>query len=185
MKKILLIATILMMTVLGIGFARGGTEQNDLYLEHWGIDENDTERTLSGPITFSNRIHAELQSGGTVYRLIYPRAFEYQLDLEEGQRISITGYSLEPDAMPETAIGEDAELFLVSKAVIDGEEYNLSDMGPHYGGMRGGMGMMPGRRGSRGRGFFGQESCDDCDGRPPMHGDWGRRSPDDRMPYRR
>ncbi len=185
MKKILLIAAVLTVMVMGIGFARGGAEQDDLYLEHWGIDENDTERTLTGPVTFSNRIHAELQSGGTVYQLIYPRAFEFQLDLEEGQRITVTGYPLDPETMPEAAFDEDAALFLVTMAEIDGEEYTLSDMGPAYGGMRGGMGMMPGGRGSRGRGSFKPDDCDDCGPFAQMPEYRDRRYPDDRMPYRR
>lgn len=105
--------------------------------------------TVTGQLYFENRMHPELKSGKDEYELLVPRFYAYELDLEEGQTVTIEGYTVE--GMPCCEDEEEEELHIwVTKAVIDGQEYDLKD-GPRWGmmgpgmGPRGGM-MGPGRR---------------------------------------
>ncbi|MBN2553391.1 MAG: hypothetical protein JXB06_11515 [Spirochaetales bacterium] len=103
---------------------------------------------VTGQLYFENRMHPELESGGMEYELLVPRFYAYDLDLEEGQTVTIEGYTVE--GMP-CCEGEDEEEvhIWVTKAVIDGQEYDLQAEGFRGGfmGPHGGMGMMrPGRR---------------------------------------
>ncbi len=118
--------------------------------------------TVTGQLYFEDRMHPELKSGAEEYELLVPRFYAYELDLEEGQTVTIEGYTVE--GMPCCEEEEDGELHIwVTKAVIDGQEYDLEN-GPRWGMMgpgmrrRGGM-MGPGRR---------PYGCDD-------DRDWGRR----------
>jgi len=101
--------------------------------------------TITGEVYFENRIHPELESGGMEYELIVPRFRAYDLDLEEGQTITVEGYTVE--GMPcceEREEGEEIHIF-VTRAVIDGEEYDLEaeGRGPRRDMM--GQGRRPGR----------------------------------------
>jgi RNase P/RNase MRP subunit p29 len=105
--------------------------------------------TVTGQLYFEDRMHPELKSGAEEYELLVPRFYAYELELEEGQTVTIEGYTLE--GMPCCREEEEQEIhILVTKAIIDGQEYNLEDdprwgmMGPGMG-RRGGM-MGPGRR---------------------------------------
>jgi len=109
--------------------------------------------TVTGQVYFENRMHPELESSGEEYELLVPRFYLYELDLEEGQTVTVEGYTVE--GMPWCAEEEEEELHIwVTRAVIDGEEYELEDgpgtgprwgmTGPGWGPRRGMMG--PGRR---------------------------------------
>ena len=104
--------------------------------------------TVTGQLYFRNRMHPELESGDEEYELLVPRFHAYELELEEGQTITVEGYTVQ--AMP-CCEEEEEELHLwVTRAVIDGEQYDLED-GPRWGMMGPGMGprrgmMGPGRR---------------------------------------
>jgi hypothetical protein len=108
--------------------------------------------TITGQLYFNNRIHPELKSDGEVYELLVPRFYVYDLDLEEGQTVTVEGYTVK--GMPYGKAEEEGELHIwVTKAVIDGQEYELEQgrrMDPRWGmgpGMRPHRGMMdPGRR---------------------------------------
>jgi hypothetical protein len=101
--------------------------------------------TVTGKLYFENRMHPELKSGGTEYELLVPRYYAYELDLEEGQTITVEGYTVE--GMPCYEEGEEEEVHLwVTKAVIDGEEYDLKARGFRGGHMGHRWGMGPGRR---------------------------------------
>jgi hypothetical protein len=108
--------------------------------------------TVTGQLYFENRIHPELESGGETYELLVPRPYIYELNLEEGQTVTVEGYTVE--GMPCRGDGEDQELHIwVTKAVIDGQEYDLKGgprMDPRWGmgpGMHPHKGMRdPGRR---------------------------------------
>jgi hypothetical protein len=159
-KKIIFLLLIAGVAAAG-AFASGNKE------DEYGADRPDWRRmprgdapqlseetvTVTGQLYFENRMHPELKSGGEEYELLVPRFYAYQLELEEGQTVTIEGYTVE--GMP--CCGDEAEEELhiwVTKAVIDGQEYDLEDgprMGPRWGmmgpgmGRRGGM-MRPGRR---------------------------------------
>jgi hypothetical protein len=89
--------------------------------------------TVTGQLYFQRRMHAEVKAEGKTYELMVPRFYLYELDLKEGQNVSVEGYM---------ATGEDENYLWVTKAVIDGKEYNLERrgrgpmMGP-WGGRRG------------------------------------------------
>jgi hypothetical protein len=104
--------------------------------------------TVTGQLYFENRMHPELKSGAEEYELLVPRFYAYDLDLKEGQTVTVEGYTVEGMPCYEDEEGEELHIW-VTKAVIDGQEYDL-EAGPRWGmgpglGPRGGM-MRPGRR---------------------------------------
>jgi hypothetical protein len=118
--------------------------------------------TVTGQLYFENRMHPELKSDGEEYELLVPRFYAYELDLEDGQTVTIEGYTVE--GMPCCEDEEEGELHIwVTKAVIDGQEYDLED-GPRWGMMGPGMGPHRGMMGP-GRRPYGYD----------RKGDWGRR----------
>jgi hypothetical protein len=106
---------------------RGGWDQDD-----W-MNFSEEKVTVSGPVYFQNRMHAEIKADGKTYELMVPRFYLYDLDLKEGQNVSVEGY---------VAAGDEESYLWVTKAVIDGKEYDLDRygrgpmMGP-WGGRRG------------------------------------------------
>jgi hypothetical protein len=102
--------------------------------------------TVTGQVFFENRMHPELKSGGEEYELLVPRFYAYDMDLKEGQTVTVEGYTVE--GMPCCEDEEEEEVhIMVTKAVIDGKEYDL-ETGGFWGGRMGSRrGMMgPGRR---------------------------------------
>jgi hypothetical protein len=75
-------------------------------------------------------MHAELKADGKEYELMVPRFYLYDLELKEGQQVTVEGY---------VAQGDEENYMFVTKAVIDGEEYDLErGRGPGWGpGMMG------------------------------------------------
>jgi hypothetical protein len=102
--------------------------------------------TVTGQLYFENRMHPELKSGGEEYELLVPRFYAYELDLEEGQTVTVEGYTVEGMPCCQGEEGEELHIW-VTKAIIDGEEYDL-EAAPRWGmGPRRGM-MGPGMKGS-------------------------------------
>lgn len=158
-KKIMLVLLIAGVAAAGV-FASGDKENKPetarpdwRRMPRWdGPELSEEVITVTGQVYFENRMHPELESGDAEYELIVPRFYVYELDLQEGQTVTVEGYSLEE--MPCCEDEEEEELHIwVTKAVIDGVEYELEDgprMDPRWGmgpgrGHRGGM-MGPGRR---------------------------------------
>jgi hypothetical protein len=84
--------------------------------EEYGLKFSEDKLTVTGPVYFQNRMHAELKADGKDYELMVPRFYLYELELEEGQQVTVEGY---------VAQGEDESYLWVTKAVIDGKEYDL------------------------------------------------------------
>jgi hypothetical protein len=107
-----------------------------------------SEQTISvtGQLYVENRVHPELKSGDKVYELLVPRYYVYEADLKEGQTITVEGYTVTGMPMFEGEDNEDVHLW-VTKAVIDGKEYDLE---------RYGRGPMGGRGWGHGRGWMGR-----------------------------
>lgn len=118
--------------------------------------------SVTGKLYFENLRHPELKSGGKNYELMVPWFYLDQVDLKDGATVSVEGYTV--TGVPYDDVEDKDDVFLhVTKAVIDGKEYDLEGYGPR-GGFRGRGPMMgPGGRG-------------DWDGRAPWM-DWhhGRR----------
>jgi len=82
---------------------------------------------ITGELYFENKIHPELKSGNQEYELMVPRFYTFGVDLQEGQTITVEGYQVEGPYC--TMEEEEDEIHLwVSKAVIDGKEYDLDSM---------------------------------------------------------
>jgi hypothetical protein len=146
-KKIIIVLLIAGVAAAG-AFASGNKEDDRLGPRGYAPQLSEETITVTGQLYFENRMHPELKSGGEEYELLVPRFYVYELDLEEGQTVTIEGYTAE--GMPCREDEEEGELHIwVTKAVIDGEEYDLGDgprwgMGPGMGPRRGMMG--PDRR---------------------------------------
>ncbi len=84
---------------------------------------------VTGELYFENRVHPELKSGDQEYELMVPHFYTFGVDLKEGQTITVEGYLVEgPYCTMEEEEEEDEIHLWVSKAVIDGKEYDLSRM---------------------------------------------------------
>jgi len=97
--------------------------------------------TVTGKLYFENLIHPALKASDKEYELQVPHWYLYQLDLEEGQNVTVEGYTV--TNLPFEKDTDTVHVW-VTKAVIDGKEYDLE----RYG--RGPM-MGPGMMGPRGR----------------------------------
>ena len=151
-KKIMLVLLIAGIAVAGVFASGKGEDEPQTARPDWrrmprwdGPELSEETITVTGQVYFEDRMHPELESGDEEYELLVPRFYVYELDLQEGQTVTVQGYTLE--GMPCCEDEEEEELHIwVTKAVIDGVEYELED-GPRWGmmGPRGGM-MGPGRR---------------------------------------
>jgi hypothetical protein len=99
--------------------------------EDFGLKFSEDKVTVTGPVYFQNRMHAELKAGGKDYELMVPRFYLYDLELKEGQQVTVEGY---------VATGDEESYLWVTKAVIEGKEYDLERPGRGRGPgmMRGG-----------------------------------------------
>ena len=120
--------------------------------------------TVTGQVYFDNRMHPELKSGAKEYELLVPRYYLYEVDLEDGDTVTVEGYTVTGMPMFEEEDGDEVHLW-VAKAVIDGKEYDLE---------RYGYGRGPGRGGRMGMGRAPYGYGPPCG--PGGYGpDWGRR----------
>jgi len=158
-KRIIILLLIAGVAAAGV-FASGNKEdESDAARPDWrrmprgeAPEFSEETITVTGELYFENRMHPELKSGGEEYELLVPRFYAYDMDLKEGQTVTVEGYTVE--GMPCCEDEEEEEVhIMVTKAVIDGKEYDLEGRGfwgGHMGSRRGmgpGMGMMgPGRR---------------------------------------
>ncbi len=110
---------------------------------------------LTGALSFTNLIHPTLKSGDKVYTLLVPRRLIYQSGLKEGANVSVEGYKA--TGLPSWAdVADGTVAVYVTKATIDGKEYDLSQLsGPMMGGGWGNGGYGPGRGMMGGRGGAG------------------------------
>jgi hypothetical protein len=166
-KRILILLLIAGVAAAG-AFASGKEEQQPLPPPGSGPELSEDTVTITGQLFFENRIHPELKSGDREYELLVPRFYGSELELEEGQTVTVEGYTVQEMPCCEEEEGEEVHLW-VTKAIIDGKEYELDDgrrMGPGSGSRWG----MHGRRGMMGPGHWGD------DGRWDRRDDgWGRR----------
>jgi hypothetical protein len=154
-KRIIILLLIAGVAAAGV-FASGNKEdESEAARPDWrrmprgeAPDFSEETITVTGELYFENRMHPELKSGGEEYELLVPRFYASELDLEEGQTVTVEGYTVEGMPCFEDEEGEEVHIW-VTKAIIDGKEYDLEAGGFRGGhmGSRSGMGMMgPGRR---------------------------------------
>jgi hypothetical protein len=123
----------------GMGWARRGGPRGA-----WGPDQDDQLKfsedkvTVTGPLYFQQRLHPEVKADGKTYELMVPRFYLYDLELKDGQEVTVEGYA---------AAGDEESYLWVTQAVINGKTYELErgprgGRGPGFGGP--GFGWMHG-----------------------------------------
>jgi hypothetical protein len=151
-KKILAVSLVLGLAIAAVSFANGQKEPGAAAVP--GQTGNEQKLVLTGAVSYKNLIHPTLKTGDKVYELMVPRYLVYQVDLKEGSQVTVEGYQVR--GMPPWAQGDDNNIdVFVTKATINGKEYDLSQFrGPRAGGYGYGRGMMGGGYG-RGYGMMG------------------------------
>jgi len=95
---------------------RGGASRGPWQDERFELKFGEDKVTVTGPVYFENRMHAELKAGGKDYELMVPRFYLYDAELKEGQQVTVEGY---------LAQGDEENYLWVTKAVFDGKEFEL------------------------------------------------------------
>ncbi|HEY9595630.1 MAG TPA: hypothetical protein VHE79_14220 [Spirochaetia bacterium] len=162
-KKTILIVLVLGLALTGVTFANGQKEgtapgqgpTTDQQLPGgpgfgpgYGhmIVTNGPKLTLAGTVTVHNLIHPVLKSGDKSYELLVPRVLVYEAGVKDGAKVSVEGYQV-VSPVPGADDGVSATYVYVTKATVDGKDYDLTQIrGPMMGKFRGGFhgGMMGG-----------------------------------------
>ncbi len=105
--------------------------------------------TLTGTLSLTGEWHPVLLSGGKEYELMVPRFLAANLDVKDGEQVSVEGYVVQ--GMRRGGQDDDDIDLFVTKATIKGKEYDLSQYrGQMMGGRGAGpRGWQPGTRGGR------------------------------------
>jgi hypothetical protein len=139
-KKILIVSAVLGFALASLAFA-GGQKEPTVPGQAAPLTSGQ-KLTLTGPVSFQNLIHPTLKSGDKVYELMVPRYLVEQAGLKEGAKVTVEGYQVAED---------DATIdVFVTKATIDGKDYDISQFrgrGPMGDGPRGNSPMGNGRWG--------------------------------------
>lgn len=165
-RKVFVSALALLLALSAAAFANGKKEapraqaagQAEAVVPPWASGE---KLTLTGTLSLEDGWQPVLASGGKEYELHIPRRMTLDIDVKDGDQVSVEGYVVKN--APSAAQGDaDIDLF-VTKATIGGKEYDLSQFrgamrgrgmrgGPGYGRDGGQSGPRGGRDGGRGRG---------------------------------
>ncbi len=141
MKRVLITALILALGAgLVGGFAEGQSE--DPITQFGGGWRNDgrpalEEVSLTGQVYFQGLDFPVLKTADGEYDLMVPRFYTYDVEIKEGQTITVEGF-LGPEKAPMGRFirPDDTEAHvMVSKAIIDGKEFEIDSM---YGSMMSG-----------------------------------------------
>lgn len=135
-KKILIATMVLAAALGGMAFGRG---QNDSTPDLSGPATTGEKLTLSGTVKVTNLIHPVLSSGGKDYFLMVPHFLTFDSGVKDGSQVKIEGYKTTD--LPRFAAADDKNTYVwVTKATVDGKDYDLTSEGGGYGmGGRGGM----------------------------------------------
>lgn len=178
MAKKILISTLVMLALAGAAFAGGQKEpaQPPAQTAPAAAPATEEKLSLTGTLSLGDSRHPILKAGGKEYELLVPRYLTWNLDVKDGEQVSVEGYVVR--GMPRRAQGDDGDIDLwVTKATIKGKEYDFSeDRGRMAGARMGGRGpgcadcWAPGPRGGRGPG----RNWGGKPGRGGMSPGWGR-----------
>ncbi len=149
-KRFLVILAVLVIAA-GMGFTKGQSE-NPVPGEL---------NTYTGTVHFEDDYEVVLKTDQGEYELMFPRFLIDEIDVAEGQRITVEGYEMSGPRMMRWE--SDEQHLMVTKATINGKEYDLGeqygyghcidgDYGPGmHGGGRGGWGRTGSNGGWMGR----------------------------------
>jgi hypothetical protein len=174
MKRFLVLLSVF--AVLSTGaFAAGQIEGGIEETPEWergprSFDLPEETTVLTGSLKLVLSGHPELEVAGQTWELLYPMHLAEGVEVEDGTSVTVEGYEV-PGPRPWDADETEEKHLLVTKATIDGTEYDLSEtidrgfgpmafagQGPR-GGFRGpggspcADGLPQPRRHPRGRGF--------------------------------
>ncbi len=145
--NVLAILTLSGMLAAGTAIANGQFEEATPGELPWKTME------VTGELSFDDWPHPEITSAdGTVYELMFPRHYVGDLEVDDGQLITVEGYAMEDNLLRDA---DEREYLFVVKALINGEEYSLPEdwhMGPRGSMMSGRGSMMGDRNQDHGRG---------------------------------
>jgi hypothetical protein len=150
MYKQITLTLILMLVMLGSIYAKGQDDSQIYPMPggpgyNWSSDDLESIEMV-GTLELINGNPPFLISGTDKYLLMVPYHLLYNLDIENGEEISVTGYETSGHMWQ----WDDSEKALIlTAATIKGEEYNLSQCGGYMHGSRG-----FGRYGRGGRGCW-------------------------------
>ncbi len=167
MKKTLLTALVLIAAV-SMSAAANGVQENSTVSPAWGQGYGRgyartapayanppvtaEEKTITGTLRINGTDRPVIVSGGESYELMFPYYYGYNLDVKDGQEITVKGYEVPAYRWA----GNGSEKYLrITEAEINGKDYILAAPGA-FGpgrGRTGGRGM--GNRGGMGRGAGG------------------------------
>ncbi len=156
MAKKILIGALLVLALAGAAFANGQKEPVRASPQAAAPAESRTSEKLSltGTLSLEGNFHPVLKAGDKEYELLVPRYLTWNLDVKEGEQVSVEGYVVQ--GMPWHTSADDGDVdLMVTKATVKGKEYDLSQY-------RGGMGAA--MMGGRGVG------CDGCSAAGPRGG---------------
>ncbi len=149
-RKIVSISLLFGLALAALSFAAGQKEPGTPAPAQASVDSG-KKLVLTGSLSFTNLIHPTLKSGDTVYELMVPRYLVYQAGVKEGAQVTVEGYQVQGIPWMDQDAGNEVNVF-VTKATIDGKDYDLSQLrGAGYGRGSGRGGMMSGG----GRGMMG------------------------------
>jgi hypothetical protein len=140
-KKIFIVSTVLVLALSGLAFANGQKDST--------VPAASEKVTLTGNVYLEGELHPLLKSGGKEYELMVPPYLVTQIDIKEGAEIKVEGYTVPGMGWRWQAEDADADIeIMVTKATVNGKEYDLSE----YAGPMGGRGGMMDGRAAQGRG---------------------------------
>jgi hypothetical protein len=151
-NTMMIIAAVMLLTGIGSVFASGNKDAAPQTPQapfargpQMNLASND-KVTLTGTVAVTNKFHPELKVDSKLYYLMVPRFALDDIEVKDGATVTVEGFAVTGVPM----VGEEAEAVLVTKAVIDGKEYDIDRGfgGPMMGGD--GRGMGPGRWGDDG-----------------------------------
>jgi hypothetical protein len=160
-KKILAFAVLFAVALTGVAFANGqkdtaiagsaaaGTASaTGLVVPGTNIPAVTGQKlTLAGALSFQNLIHPTLKVSDKVYELMVPRFLIDQAGLKEGAQVTVEGYEVKDMPMMGRAAAAtttddgNTDVF-VTKATINGKDYDLAQFGGQGMGRGMGRGMM-------------------------------------------
>ena len=113
--KRLLIITLVMGVIMTAGvFAKGTSETREMS-DYWET------KTITGKVSFADLPFPEITSGGKTYELLVPPQAVYEIDVKPGDTITVEGILVDSHMSAD----EDKTTLRVTKAIVDGEEYEV------------------------------------------------------------
>jgi hypothetical protein len=143
MRTITLITVLFLVAGAGLVFATGQQEDAQApYGPRSAFTQDEYGETVeaTGRLSFDENHFPVITSNGKTYQLMIPRFYYDDVDVEEGDSLTVEGYTVPGPRFEEAE--ENTVYVRVTRALIDGNEYELDHMamaGPRgRGGPRGG-----------------------------------------------